>query len=1432
MAEQSKPNTFAAGMITDLDPAYRPKDSYFTGLNIRVVTNGDNSYSLENIQAPVSKHESNQMFVSQSTLGPVPQVSGLQYIIHGAVVVDDYIITVESDSSSPKNWRIRKYNINATNGNLIIEGQVQGYLWQGTDLFSDTAGQIEMESVVETELIHRVYCTDGMTGLKSINVKDSSIGDSTVTDFLAFKPNPKSQIELEEYLENGGNLLYGSYSYVYRLSSQGQSNYTDWSSISKPINVIDGSIVNNTSLGVNGGTALNNSSVAHKLKITNIPNENYNQIEVAAIYYAQEDVPVINIVETSPLSSSTHEFIHSGFETTTPVPGNIAAAIITNKTWSVCKSLAKKDNKLYAANLKSTSLDIHDIIEGFGKLKSYKGVEGAGGVWSLTAHEEDFNPHRHYNGSGGNFSWSDDLDEDKGIYKFINENFGHPSSPVFVLGAETVGFSSGAEGFRMTFDHVPYKIDERFNKVPLSGAAAGDGPVAPTEDQDANELYYVGAGENTNEWGGGKGGPYNPFFDFKYRSFKRGECYRFGIVFYDKQGVPGFVHHIGDVKMPDALDPNGKKINGIGSNASLAAKAKEEYNTRWSPFSGTSGDDEGNTNDGDITGNEVWGYALIPRLEVKLPHSVTSQISGFKVVRAELTENDKTIITQGALSPAEDYETGGFGGSDTLEGKAHYPPTSLTIEHYDSGEFDAYPQRIANRQYLIDGSDVTFRNMNYNYTTGVSVKPLYLIMANRVHNVLATGNDHKHFGYDLKSDMEGGVSGTGMRLYKWKPYTKVLEDLTSENVMDQLKTTSGGSLFRWHKSTHLAKTVVQSEIITQSQNDQSVDYIHLGAGYKGASSGEQFSGGGAGDFFPSCYGDESRADYALGVVPSLYVSLNHSTSVIPLPSEIDVTVGGSTTESTSLGEYPSGDPNDHHSEADSGFRFSGFKWMVELIRNTQDGFEQYGGATIAAVESTRFYDCSNYVRNTSSGTVEYDLRITGGDVFCDWYSLQNTTRDSTDSTFIYGNVYPLESYVNVALRQGTYLGKTETASMLNLDNVLYTTSYSQENNLVSSAVMPSGFQEYDLFKAKIAASQTKILGELYDAWSVFPANDFIELPLANGRVTDLVNYKNQLYAVQDRGISLLSINARSLIQGEGAAADIQIVSGTGAAIERYDYLTTSFGSQHYNKSIVTPTGFYIFDNEGSEIVKCTGDQIIPIALTNQYKSFIQNITQGTIPGGIESSSYVLGDINQGIWSGYDPEFRECYYSVFSALGQTIFTFSDLDGKLISEHNYKNPEKPESSLFVKRFIPYKNKVYIVTTATYSENRDGIFMLNEGLRESFSFGYTVNDNPAFSKIFDSCEVTRATGGAEVKFGKHTLIGSSAINEEYLVPSNNERIRESKSIIALRGENSPRVRGGWLLHAISYNQILMDDEYYSEADNIKFDIFAISTKYRLSR
>jgi len=1398
MAEKTAPNTFSKGMITDLDPAYQAKESYFTGLNVRVITNGDKSFSLENIKGP-------SVVDTTSNSGN----NANSYVTHGAVIVDNYLITIaKQNTSTNPNWKIHKFGINTTTG-ALFGGAV---LWQGVGLFDNNAGKIEIESIVETETLHRIYCTDGISGLKSINLQDSDISNKTAADFLAFKANIMKGVEIVKYNQVGGNLKYGSYSYVYRLGSQGQGNYTDWSQISRPINVVKNDLTINSSLGVEGETSALYSSAAIDLKITDISTQ-FETVQVAAIHFASENVSTIKIVEEGSISGTNYTFSHSGFETETLVSGGIAAAIISNDTWDSCKSLAQKDNKLYASNLKSTIFNIDSTISGYGKLKSYKGVLSSSN-WSLSAHSEALNPHRHYNGSGNKWSWSETLNSDKLIYKFINKNFqtgtatNIAQNPIYMLGAETAGFSTNSDGFRLTFNQTSYKIDTRFNKPP-----SGTGVDPRVDFNLADGIWNVPTSENDAEYSNGVPGIHNPVYDSKYRGFKRGECYRFGIVFFDKKGTPGFVHHLGDIKMPDAMDSNTKVMNSAGNTA--LAKGFDAQNKTWSPFSSDAS-----------TGNTVYAHVLIPKIEVRLPAAVLNVISGYRIVRAELQDDDKIIITQGLLNQTSRYHSE-QGSNTTLENKLHGPGqilhnsrvafTSSAPHTHLNPTYSQY--RNSDKLFTVDNTDVTFRNMSYNLSSGYLIKPVSMLLANKLGNDSNTLN-HKRFGYDTASNMaEGGSIGTGFHITKFKPWPTSINGASAAAV-SAVTTINNESFLKWTRPTTMAKTVVNQEIITAEQHGSSSDpqdYINQSAVF----STNQFDSSNAGELHPEQYHEASRASKS-GITPTtLFVSVGNG-SKIPLPTLLKF--GG---VSRVLSSYLD---NNQRSNAHIGslnnvsyFTFyQGFKYLVELIRDTSSGFEQYGGSSLSAIENTRFYPCRDFV-STSTSYTYYQRDINRGDVYLDWYSYKNSSRENVNSSYQYGTVFPTESYVNVALRQGTYLGKEPVVSVNTPDNFLYNSAYSQENNLVSYAVKPTGWSENDLFKAKVAASKSKILGELYDSWAIFPANDFIDLNLSSGQITDLINYRNQLYAVQDSGISLLSVNSRALIQGQGAAADIQIITGTGTAIERFDYLSNQFGSQHFNTSKITPTGFYFFDVDKKDIIKCDGQSITPLALSNNYKHYISSITSVNIPKNESSTSQVIGQVQQGIHSGYDPEFREVYFTVVNGSNaRKSFIISDLTGALVSDLSLKD-NLETADIHSNIYFDYKNRSYGLSLR--SDYKEKMYLLNAGLYQNFNVGFTINDNPGVTKVFDTAEVI--TTQPEL-FSQHALIDSIGQSAN----GTNERVREGSHFISLRA-NSSRFRGNWLKYTLSYNQpVNAAGLLLSSSSNKNFNIFAVVSKIRQSR
>ena len=402
------------------------------------------------------------------------------------------------------------------------------------------------------------------------------------------------------------------------------------------------------------------------------------------------------------------------------------------------------------------------------------------------------------------------------MYKFINKNFNTSANPLFVLGAETPAFSSGGYGFRMTFTQEDYIIDEDFHRSP-------DGTASQSNEQDATELYFLSSSHNDSNYLNGKKGPHNPKWNNEFTSFKRGECYRFGIVFFDKKGTPGFAHHLGDIKMPDAMDSNIKVMNSTGDAAT--DKGYNAQNKTWSPFSSDAS-----------TGNSVYAHALIPKIEVRLPTTVLNVISGYRIVRAELQDDDKIIITQGLLNQTSRYHDT-EGSNTTLENKIHGPgqilhnarvayTTSPPHTHF-SPTYAQY--RNSHKLFTIDNTDVTLRNMSYNLSSGYLIRPVSMLLANRLGTSSSSLN-HKRFGYDTDSNMDSGSVGTGFHVTKFKPWPTSINGLSAAAV-SEVTTTSSESFLKWVRPVSMAKTVVNQEIITTEQHGSSADadYINQSA---------------------------------------------------------------------------------------------------------------------------------------------------------------------------------------------------------------------------------------------------------------------------------------------------------------------------------------------------------------------------------------------------------------------------------------------------------------------------------------------------------------------------------------------------------------------------------------------------------------------------
>ena len=263
------------------------------------------------------------------------------------------------------------------------------------------------------------------------------------------------------------------------------------------------------------------------------------------------------------------------------------------------------------------------------------------------------------------------------------------------------------------------------------------------------------------------------------------------------------------------------------------------------------------------------------------------------------------------------------------------------------------------------------------------------------------------------------------------------------------------------------------------------------------------------------------------------------------------------------------------------------KAYVKIVKDLTSDSGQYGGNTNTVLVNQRWISTGASLFGNEVVSTEMILDVFGGDTYLNMFSLnkfhiENYNADSKHR-IAQGLIFPVESSVNIDMRRGTYFGKN-LANIQVEDEYIYSPTYSASNNLKSFPAKDLSINLIQNYNNLIAASNIKIAGQIEDAFSRFDANENFEVNGNYGEIKNLISFRDNLYAIQERGVSILSINTRALINTEnGSAISIQSALGTGTVIERNDYISTKYGSQNRLNAISTDLGLYWIDNNNASI---------------------------------------------------------------------------------------------------------------------------------------------------------------------------------------------------------------------------------------------------------
>ena len=305
---------------------------------------------------------------------------------------------------------------------------------------------------------------------------------------------------------------------------------------------------------------------------------------------------------------------------------------------------------------------------------------------------------------------------------------------------------------------------------------------------------------------------------------------------------------------------------------------------------------------------------------------------------------------------------------------------------------------------------------------------------------------------------------------------------------------------------------------------------------------------------------------------------------------------------------------------------------------------QYGGNTYEARKDNAYIACSNFADSFTSS-----VNVKDGDITVSYYTFLRSaafTPNNFDLGFGAGDyqsyysskelmMVPLETSVTLDLRTDNYRTATRDLERT-MDNMLkINTAYEQESDLIINRVPPRSFRLEEDFSYRILASDTKLYGELFDAWMTYPTSQFMDLDTRHNEIHKLIEYNDQVYAIQDDGIALISIYPRLQTSASDGEA-LQL--GEGDLLDDYFYLSTTYGSSLQFSVVKSMAGVYVVDNYRQAILKIGPKGIVPISDMNMLKSYLIPLKWDTLA---VDNPY----INQGIVAGHNEDNAEVLFTI-------------------------------------------------------------------------------------------------------------------------------------------------------------------------------------------
>lgn len=487
--------------------------------------------------------------------------------------------------------------------------------------------------------------------------------------------------------------------------------------------------------------------------------------------------------------------------------------------------------------------------------------------------------------------------------------------------------------------------------------------------------------------------------------------------------------------------------------------------------------------------------------------------------------------------------------------------------------------------------------------------------------------------------------------------------------------------------------------------------------------------------------------------------------------------------------------------------------LTELVRPEHDKYlaALYGGNTYEDKKRTTYIPIGEY-KDIATTSVQIN---SPGDTYVQTFKFLRIGK--TDLEIYTSGVnqiseiisFPVETSIDIKNRHDISITEWDSDFQPRYDDYhLYNTVYSQQPIVRTNTDSDFNFRRIQNFDTRIQATKIKIPNETIDSWTDVLTNEVMDLDGKYGPINAVASFRDQIFTFQDNALALIGINPRVQIQ---ATDGVSMELGTGSKLYDYQYISTKSGSLNKWGVIASEMGLYYLDGLNKRMYRYSSS-LEPLSEVKGFHEYLEN--------NLSIASLRIDNplLAQGVSMGYDQKNNDIYLTYNNTW---TLVFNEFLNEYTGFYSYNSPMyifNKESFLTLNPGD--RQELYLTHGGNYNEFY--------GVNQASNITLIANPENDHECMFNNLEwkseaeiVNSITNSGEINYTWETVRVSNEFQDSGIKEINKIRRLNRKHRMALpRNANSrDRIRSNWAFITLEANNL--EGHFYLNHDIILYYI-----------